>query len=305
MLVFQSSWLIAFRRQLRFPNALLLVPLGVAIAFVANVFRIVALIAIGSRWSPSLAIGGFHSKAGWVLFCAAALALMILSRRRRFFSRAVPSAEELVGTWHPTAAYLAPFLSGIAVQLVAGLFSIEAATIYPIELLAVLIPLLVYRKCYEGFRLSWSWVVAFLGVAAFAVQLMFGLPAHSMASVFNGGADFQSIGVALALAAKIAATIVVVPLAQELAFRGYLLRRLISADFTEVSPGRFSVPSFLISTAAFGALQGNWIAGALAGMLYALAQYWRGRVADAFLAHAITSLLAAVYSVAAGAPWPH
>ncbi len=96
-------------------------------------------------------------------------------------------------------------------------------------------------------------------------------------------------------------TIVVVPLAQELAFRGFLLRRLISADFTEVSPGRFSLPSFLISSVAFGVLQGNWIIGTISGMLFALAQYWRGRTADAFLAHALTSLFAVAYSLAAGA----
>src|SRR5258707_8235910 len=124
MLVLQSAWLIALRRELRFPNALVLIPLGVAVAWVANVLRIVALIAIGSRWSPSPALGCFHSKAGWVLFCGAALGLMILSRRTRFFSRSSPRVEELAETWHPTAAYLAPFLSGVAVQLVAGVILI-------------------------------------------------------------------------------------------------------------------------------------------------------------------------------------
>ena len=295
MLVLQSAWLIALRRELRFPNALVLIPLGVAVAWVANVFRIVGLIAIGSRWSPSLALGGFHSKAGWVLFCGAALGLMILSRRSRFFSRSSPRVEELAETWHPTAAYLAPFLSGVAVQLVAGMLSIEADSLYPIQLLAILVPLWAYRRCYGDWRASWSWVVACIGTAAFAIDLGFGsLSAHSRASIFDRGVGLPSIAAGLL-------TIVVVPLAQELAFRGFLLRRLISADFTEVSPGRFSLPSFLISSVAFGVLQGNWIIGTISGMLFALAQYWRGRTADAFLAHALTSLFAVAYSLAAGA----
>jgi len=295
MLVLQSAWLIALRRELRFPNALVLIPLGVAVAWVANVFRIVGLIAIGSRWSPSLALGGFHSKAGWVLFCGAALGLMILSRRSRFFSRSSPRVEELAETWHPTAAYLAPFLSGVAVQLVAGMLSIEADSLYPIQLLAILVPLWAYRRCYGDWRASWSWVVACIGAAAFAIDLGFGsLSAHSRASIFDRGVGLPSIAAGLL-------TIVIVPLAQELAFRGFLLRRLISADFTEVSPGRFSLPSFLISSVAFGVLQGNWIIGTISGMLFALAQYWRGRTADAFLAHALTSLFAVAYSLAAGA----
>src|SRR5712664_2802502 len=230
-----------------------------------------------------------------VLIWGAVLGLMILSRRSRFFSRSSPRVEELAETWHPTVAYLAPFLSGVAVQLVAGMLSIEAASLYPIQLLAILVPLWAYRRCYGDWRASWSWVVACIGTAAFAIDLGFGsLSAHSRASIFDRGVGLPSIAAGLL-------TIVVVPLAQELAFRGFLLRRLISADFTAVSPGRFSLSSFLISSVAFGVLQGNWIIGTISGMLFALAQYWRGRTADAFLAHALTSLFAVAYSLAAGA----
>jgi hypothetical protein len=37
-------------------------------------------------------------------------------------------------------------------------------------------------------------------------------------------------------------------------------------------------------------MQSNWIAGALAGMFYSYAQHRRGRIEDAFLTHAVTSL---------------
>jgi exosortase/archaeosortase family protein len=86
MTVLVGFWLVAFRRELRFPNALLLLPMGIAVAWTANVFRIVALIEIGSRWSKQLALGGFHSKAGWVFFCAAAFGLVLGARRARFFT---------------------------------------------------------------------------------------------------------------------------------------------------------------------------------------------------------------------------
>ena len=92
----------------------------------------------------------------------------------------------------------------------------------------------------------------------------------------------------------------VVPAAEELAFRGYLLRWLIDTDFTAVSPKHFTLPSFLISSVAFGALHGRWLAGILAGMIYATAQYRRGKIADAIVSHAVTNALLAAYVVVSG-----
>jgi CAAX prenyl protease-like protein len=87
-------------------------------------------------------------------------------------------------------------------------------------------------------------------------------------------------------------SVVTVPIAEELAFRGYLLRRLISADFDELAP-RFTWLSFLLSSFLFGVLHGRWLAGTAAGMLYAWAMYRRGRLADAVIAHATTNALIA------------
>src|SRR5262245_37554596 len=61
-------WL--FRRELRFPQALLLLPIGLVAVFVVNAIRIAVLIWIGAQGSPKLAIGGFHSQAGWLGFSA-------------------------------------------------------------------------------------------------------------------------------------------------------------------------------------------------------------------------------------------
>jgi exosortase/archaeosortase family protein len=47
---------------------LLLFPLGLAGAFLMNILRIFALMAIGASWSPKLALTLFHANAGWILF---------------------------------------------------------------------------------------------------------------------------------------------------------------------------------------------------------------------------------------------
>jgi CAAX prenyl protease-like protein len=106
---------------------------------------------------------------------------------------------------------------------------------------------------------------------------------------------------ALWLIFRIAGATLTVPLAEELAFRGYLLRRLQSADWHELSPGLFSWVSLLISSLLFGVMHGSWLAGTLAGLAYAVAVYRRGNLLDAVLAHATTNALLAGYVLATGA----
>ena len=73
-------------------------------------------------------------------------------------------------------------------------------------------------------------------------------------------------------------TVVTVPLAEELAFRGYALRRLIAADFERVSFQRFTALSFFGSLLLFGAWHSGLPAGSLAGAAYALVLYRRGEM---------------------------
>ena len=55
-----------------------------------------------------------------------------------------------------------------------------------------------------------------------------------------------------------------------------------------------AVLMLLVSSAAFGALHGQlWPAGAVAGLVYALALKGRGRLGDAIVAHATTNALLA------------
>jgi membrane protease YdiL (CAAX protease family) len=50
----------------------------------------------------------------------------------------------------------------------------------------------------------------------------------------------------------------------------------------------------LVSSLAFGTMHGpRWIAGALAGLIYAIAYLRRGRIGDAVIAHAVTNALLA------------
>jgi CAAX prenyl protease-like protein len=86
-----------------------------------------------------------------------------------------------------------------------------------------------------------------------------------------------------------------VPLAEELAFRGYLIRKLTAKDFENVPLGQFSWFSFMATSVLFGLMHERWVAGILAGMGYALALYRRGQLGDAVIAHMTTNALIAVF----------
>ncbi len=91
-----------------------------------------------------------------------------------------------------------------------------------------------------------------------------------------------------------------VPIAEELAFRGYLIRKLVSADFERVALGHFTWVSFLGSSILFGSLHAQWIAGTLVGMIFALAICRRGLMSDAIVAHATTNGLLTAYTLMTG-----
>jgi len=75
-------WL--FRKELLFPQAFWLFPLGIIVIWLANAVRIAMLIAIGSSFSPVVAMRGFHAQAGWIAFTLIALSLIAMSNQMQF-----------------------------------------------------------------------------------------------------------------------------------------------------------------------------------------------------------------------------
>ena len=123
--VFLAAYLWFFRRTLRFPQALWLLPVGTVVIWLANVARIVALVAVGTWVSPAVALGGFHSQAGWLAFNAVALGLVAVSRRARLFAAdaGAAAAAAAAPAANPTAAYLVPLLALVAAVMVTAALS--------------------------------------------------------------------------------------------------------------------------------------------------------------------------------------
>jgi len=336
--VFLAAYLVACRRSLRFPTALWLLPMGTAAVWLVNAARIAALVLVGAWVSPAVALGGFHSQAGWLGFNAVALGLVALSRKLPAFasgpavgpglqarpSRPGPGDRATAGpatatglltatasesAVNPTAVYLGPLLALVAAMTVAAAVGRGDGfdPLYPARVAAVAAALWACRRHGGGLLPGlwrWSWPAAGAGLAVFALWSALE-PADPAAGVAlrSGLGGLPAPLAALWLVARVVGSAVTVPAAEELAFRGYLTRRLIAGDFTAVAPGAFRWPAFVLSSVLFGAFHGRWVAGVAAGAAYALVYYRKGRLSEAVLAHAVTNGLIAAAVLAGGRWW--
>jgi len=205
-------------------------------------------------------------------------------------------------TFESTAAYLGPFVAMLAAAMVTGAVSAGFDWLYALRIVAIAAVMWSCRKTYA--RLNWtcSWGALAIGVGTFAVWIaMFpdGLTSNAAWPV-----ALQSVHPSWAaawLALRLVGYVIAVPVAEELAFRVYAMRRVTDSDIDSVPVGAFSWPSFVISSALFGVFHGAlWPQGVIAGMAFACALYRRRAVGDAVLAHATTNALIAMYVFTSG-----
>lgn len=298
-LVFFCLFLVLWRERLRFPQSLGLLPIGVLLAWLLNAGRIAALVLVGTYLSPELAIDGFHVYAGWPLLCGVALGCVALGTRLPVFARSAASAE---GSINPTGVYLGPLLLSTACGLVAGAFTRHPEILYAARVLPVLALLLFLRRelpevLPRGARPIASGLA--YGAAAFAVWTALvlvvprGVPAKGPDPL-----DWRS----LSWLARAVGMCALTPVVEELAFRGFLARRVVDADFERVDPRALGVRSFLVSSVAFALLHSNAPAAFGAGAVFFLAYLKSGRLSVAILAHATTNVLVILATLATRNP---
>lgn len=299
VIIVMSLYLWIFRTELRYPHALLLLPIGMVAVWLLNAARIAALISIGAHISPQVAVNGFHSQAGSIAFLLVTVGLMAASHRITFFRarsfgrRAVAGrADQLL------LALLVPFAVLMATTLVTQAFAPNHQWLYGLKVVAVGAVLWRFRAVYRGFGRT----VSPLSIAAgAAVGIVWILTDSAQESTLGLWLSALPLWLAAAwLMVRAIGAIIVVPLAEELAFRGYLHRALISARFETVAPGCFSWLAFLTTSLLFGLLHQRWIAGALAGAIYALVMYRSRRLTDPIAAHMASNAVIMAWAIAAG-----
>jgi exosortase E/protease (VPEID-CTERM system) len=301
ILSFSALWLLAFRREIRFPRSFILIPLGVFVAFLLNSLRIATLILIGTAGAQQIALGGFHSQAGWIAFSLVSVGFCLVIQQVPWFRTVTENeASAAMPTENPTAAFLIPLLVIVTVGIIAGAFTGDKSVewMYPLKFLGAMAALWIFSRRYANLNWGCDWLAPAIGALVFLIWIAFDGFANSAA---DHGLSIALTGSTAAarvtwIIFRVLASVVAVPLAEELAFRGFLMRRLLSRDFESVSFRRFSWVALLLSSVAYGLLHGGyWIAGSLAGVLFGLALMRKGRMGDAVVAHATANALLAAY----------
>jgi exosortase E/protease (VPEID-CTERM system) len=295
MLVFCCAWLWYFRREFYFPRTLLVIPVALVLVFLLNALRIAAIILIGDAGHERLAMIGFHSQAGWIAFNLVAFGVAIVAKRSSWLNRTAAAHTTPAGAINPASPYLLPFLTLLAVGMLVHAMSAGFELLYPLRLAATGLVLWLYRHHYRGLAWGFTWRGVAAGAAMFAVWIAIGRWLVPHQAIPQGLSELSPPARAFWVCCRALAAILTVPLAEELAFRGYLLRRCASMDFDTIAFSQVRWPALLLSSVLFGAMHGTmWLAGSIAGLAYGLVAMHTNRLGESVAAHATSNVLIAV-----------
>ena len=210
---------------------------------------------------------------------------------------------------HPTAAYTAPFLVYVGLMAVERAAHLPLQVFYPIRCAVSAALLLLLSRPVLSVRPSRLLASAALGVAVFLIWVapdrlfgyrhfwlfknpVFGSTASSLPDGLHASLPF--------LAIRALGSTLLVPILEELFWRGWLMRWLIDSHFLKVPLGAYTPLSFWLAAALFGSEHGPyWEVGLAAGILY---NWWivhTRNLADCMVAHSVTNGLLSVYVLAA------
>ncbi len=204
---------------------------------------------------------------------------------------------------HPALAYVAPFAVFIALRWLP----FPPEWLAPVRLVLVAATLAAFSRRAIPRRLAFPAGSVLLGVAVLAVwigpELLWGPHYRDFWLFHNGitGVARSTLPVrlksnALFIVLRVLESAILVPILEELFWRGWLMRYAIRSDFESVPVGQYTAFSFWAVALLFAAEHGPyWEVGLAAGVAY---NWWMVRtrnLADCILAHAVTNALLAGY----------
>lgn len=188
--------------------------------------------------------------------------------------------------------------------------------LYPVQTAATLAVLWYFRKSYTWGPFKGLWLGGLLGVLGFAIWSMPGFLGNHF-SINSGilsflgvksrtnGFDPTLFTVAggtmywLVVVARFIRLVIAVPLAEEIFWRGFLMRYLLNSegDFWQVRFGTFHWKSLVIVTAIFTLAHSasDYAAAAIFGILMYVLAIRTKSLAACVLMHAVTNLLLGLY----------
>lgn len=184
----------------------------------------------------------------------------------------------------------------------------DSYVLYPVKTVLVAVAMLLlwnryteidFKRAFSGKNLLVG-LLAGVGVFVLWTNLDSGFATMSKPTAYNPFIIDTPFLIYLVITFRIFGASVVVPVFEELFWRSFVLRYIINPRFEEVSLGKFTWPSFMISSVLFGLEHNLWLAGILAGVIYSMVLYYTKELGTAIFAHGTTNLLLGIYVLTTG-----
>lgn len=184
-----------------------------------------------------------------------------------------------------------------------GVTDLQLRWLYAAKIAAVLLALWCARRHYtelawQGMSVGW-WALS-VGAGGLVWCLWIALDASWMVVGVPGGfnpTDEGRLNWAL-IVVRLAGAALVVPVMEELFWRSFLLRWLVAPQFLAVAPARATLQAFVIAAVLFGVEHSQWLAGIVAGAVYAGLYMRSQNLWTAIVAHAVTNAVLGVWIIA-------
>jgi len=181
-------------------------------------------------------------------------------------------------------------------------------SLYPVKALSVALILFLFRKSYTEIRVKdlnarHVFPAAFIaGIAVFVMWINLDFPAAVMGTLQGFDPNVVRNGTLrlLLTISRLAGAALVVPIMEELFWRSFLIRYVISNDYSKVAIGHFTWTSFLVTAVLFGLEHNLFLAGIIAGLTYNLLLYFTRSLTACIFAHGITNLALGLYVLVTG-----
>ncbi|WP_353348045.1 exosortase E/protease, VPEID-CTERM system [Aquicoccus sp. SU-CL01552] len=270
---------------------LVVLPAALVVSWVFNILRIAGLILIGAHASPSLAVNGFHSFAGWLFFTVLSLGILTVVQGLPSLQRAGAEIRTPALTGDATAARIVPFIVFMLSGLVVNAFWQQPALGFPLQAAMMAGALWLFRAPILALAWRVDPVALLAGLVVGAGWIVL---APANADPLPGLAAMTPATFALWAVIRVLGTSVLVPVIEEAFFRGYLLARFDSGSW------QMRLAAIIISSLAFALLHGRVLEAGAAGVIFALVMLRRGRLTDAILAHATANAAVAAAALVTG-----
>jgi CAAX prenyl protease-like protein len=210
----------------------------------------------------------------------------------------------------PTLGYVAPFVAYVGLMALERAAGLPPQIFLPLRIAVVALLIWAVSRPFFVVRPSRPAASILLWVAVFVIwvapDVLFGYRHFWLFENPITGKALSSLPDALRhnvpfLALRTAASFLLVPILEELFWRGWLMRWLIKPEFDRVPFGTYAPMAFWVVAALFASEHGPyWEVGLAAGILY---NWWAVRtrnIADCILAHSVTNAILSAYVLIAG-----